>query len=69
VESGSTEPKRRNRQFRGLIVVALISGLAICSVVEPMRWHLPARYLFQHLDIHRTGLHGLHDVHARGTDA
>jgi hypothetical protein len=55
MESGSTEPQRRNRQFRGLIVVALISGLAICSVVEPMRWHLPVRYPFQHLDIRRTG--------------
>jgi len=56
MEDGSTEAQRRNRQFRWLLVVALTSGLATCSLVERMRWSLPARYLVKPLDIHRTGL-------------
>jgi hypothetical protein len=52
---GSTEPQRRSWRLRSLVVVALISSFATCSLVEPMRWRLPSRYLFQHLDIHRTG--------------
>jgi hypothetical protein len=56
MEGGSIEPQRRNRQFRWLIMVALITGLATCFLVESMRWRLPPRYLFEHLDIHRTGL-------------
>lgn len=40
---------------RWLLPVLAVSALGTCSLVEPMRWRLPLRYLFSPLDIHRTG--------------
>src|SRR5678815_2323761 len=40
---------------RWLLPVFATGVLGTCSLVEPMRWRLPLRYLFSPLDIHRTG--------------
>ncbi len=55
MEGASAKSLERQRWFRWLVPAALILVLATCSWVEPMRWVLPPRYLFKHLDIHRTG--------------
>ena len=54
-EVASAGVEKGKRQIRWFVVAALISAVATCSLVEPMRWRLPPRFLFQHLDIHRTG--------------
>jgi hypothetical protein len=38
-----------------IATAAVVIAATILSMVEPMRWSLPPRYLFKPLDIHRTG--------------
>ena len=52
---GSLNGWRWQRRFRWALASAAALTLSTCIAVEPMRWRLPNRYLFQHLDIHRTG--------------
>jgi hypothetical protein len=51
----ATRRKPRSTRVRWLLSVLAVAALGTCSLVEPMRWRLPLRFLFDPLDIHRTG--------------